>query len=68
MWANVYGGKVDKISESSVTLISTEEKAILSVRIPKKLKERLEEKARTKKTSLTDVVIDALTEYLEKES
>jgi len=68
MWTNIYGGKVDKINESSVTLISTEEKAVLSVRIPRKLKERLEEKAKSKDTSLTDVVIEALTKYLEKES
>ena len=67
MWYNVYGGKVVKLSESSVTLVKVEERTVLSVRVPEKLKSKLEEIAKKKKGTLTDVVIEALTEYISKE-
>jgi len=67
MWHNVYGGKVAKLSESSVTLVKVEERTILSVRVPEKLKSKLEEIAKKRRSTLTDVVIEALTEYISKE-
>lgn len=67
MWHNIYGGRVVKIDESSVTLARVEERVILSVRVPEGLKEKLEEIARDRRTTLTDVVIEALNEFVSKE-
>lgn len=64
MFINIRDGKLDEFSEKGVVLVSKRGKRVLSIRVPASLYEKLCEKARQEKKSITNIVIEALEKLL----
>jgi len=64
LWLNLSDAKIAELTDDHVILEAKEAKEILSIRIPKTLKQKLEEVAEKENKTITEVVIEALKKTL----